>query len=141
MKMKNLKFDLHITIVSIIDLSSVKMKEKDLVYSYHIDPEVPSLLIGDPGRLRQVMDNFISNAIKFTNEGEIVVNVTLDEETDSHATVRFTIRDTGIGIPSNKLGCLFEPFSQVDASTTREYGGIGLGLALSKQNYRCYGRT
>ncbi len=132
LKIRNFKFDLYILLASTINPYSVKMKEKGLVYSYHIDPKVPSSLIGDPGRLRQIMNNFISNAIKFTKEGEIAINVTLDEETDSHATVRFAIRDTGIGIPSNKIEGLFKPFSQVDASTTREYGGIGLGLAISK---------
>ena len=133
LEMEDLKFDLRFMVESIINLFAVKVEEKGLEYSCFIDPEVPSFLIGDPGRLRQVMNNFISNAIKFTRDGEIAVNVTLDEETDSHVTVRFTIRDTGIGIPSNRLYRLFKPFSQVDASTTREYGGTGLGLAISKQ--------
>lgn len=133
LEMESIKFDLRVIVEGIINLFAVEVEEKGLEYLCFIDPEIPSFLIGDPGRLRQVMNNLINNAIKFTKEGEIAVNVTLDKETDSHATVRFDIRDTGIGIRSNHLDRLFKPFSQVDASTTREYGGTGLGLAISKQ--------
>jgi PAS domain S-box-containing protein len=133
LELENIKFDLRVMLESVINLFAFRVEEKNLQYSCFVHPNVPSFLIGDPGRLRQVMNNLIGNAIKFTNDGEIAVNVTLDEETDSYATVRFAIRDTGIGIPANRLDRLFQPFSQVDASTTRKYGGTGLGLAISKQ--------
>ncbi len=133
LEIEKIEFDLRTMVESAVHLFSVKAEEKGLGYFCFVEPKVPQLLIGDPGRLRQVINNFISNAIKFTKDGEIVVSVTLDEEVDSHATVRFVIRDTGIGIPSSRLDRLFKSFSQADASTTREYGGTGLGLAISKQ--------
>ena len=133
LEMENISFDLRVTVENPINLFAVKADKNGLGFSCFIDPEVPSLLNGDPGRLRQVLTNFISNAIKFTKNGEVAVNVTLAEETNSHATVRFAVQDTGIGIPANRRDRLFKSFSQVDASTTRNYGGTGLGLAISKQ--------
>jgi PAS domain S-box-containing protein len=97
------------------------------------DPTVPVLLRGDPGRLRQVLHNLASNALKFTQSGDVVIRVTLEEDHEEDATLRFSVRDSGIGIPEEKRGLLFDKFSQVDASTTRLYGGTGLGLAISKQ--------
>ena len=132
-EIEKIKFDLRTMVESVANFFAVKVEEKGIGYSCFISPEVPSFLIGDQNRLRQIMNNFISNAIKFTKDGEIAINVTLDEETHSHASVRFAIRDSGIGIPANCLDRLFNPFSQVDVSTTREYGGTGLGLSISKQ--------
>ena len=133
LELENIDFDLRVTVESAINLFAVKADQNGLGFFCFIDPEVPSLLNGDPGRLRQVLNNFITNAIKFTKNGEVAVNITLAEETNSHATVRFAVRDTGIGIPAKHKDRLFKSFSQVDASTTRKYGGTGLGLAISKQ--------
>ncbi|MCP5002710.1 MAG: response regulator, partial [Planctomycetes bacterium] len=133
MELENIDFDLRITVESIIDVFAVKTEEKDIGFSCFINPEIPSLLRSDPGRLRQVLVNFVSNAIKFTKEGEVTISVNLTEETESHVTVRFNVKDSGIGIPANGTDLLFKSFSQVDTSTTRKYGGTGLGLAISKQ--------
>ena len=133
MMMEKIDFELHVTVDSVINLFTVKAEERGLGLSCFIAPEVPSLLQGDPGRLRQVLINLISNAIKFTNNGKVDLCINQIKETDSHTTLRFIIRDTGIGIPGDRINRLFQSFSQVDTSTTRKYGGTGLGLAISRQ--------
>jgi len=90
-------------------------------------PDVPSLLRGDPGRLRQVLVNLGGNAVKFTSRGTMAIRAELERSDASSAAVRFSVADTGIGIPADRLDTLFAPFEQVDASTTRKYGGTGLG--------------
>jgi signal transduction histidine kinase/HPt (histidine-containing phosphotransfer) domain-containing protein len=97
------------------------------------EASVPTRLRGDPGRLRQIVTNLTTNAIKFTQEGEVVVRVTLEAKGEFDCLLRFSVRDTGIGIPEDKIGVLFDKFSQVEVSTTRKYGGTGLGLAIAKQ--------
>ncbi|WP_319522195.1 response regulator [uncultured Desulfosarcina sp.] len=98
-----------------------------------IDDHIPAMVNGDPLRFRQVITNLLGNAPKFTESGEIELSMDLDEETDEAVKLHATIRDTGIGIPENKLGTIFEPFQQADGSTTRKYGGTGLGLSICKQ--------
>jgi len=107
--------------------------KKGLAFRCDIAPDVPLFLRGDPGRLRQILTNLAGNAVKFTKEGEISVECALQGESAHYALLRFSVRDTGIGVPRDKMPELFEKFSQVDASSTRQHGGTGLGLAISKQ--------
>ncbi len=111
----------------------LRAADKGLELACRIDPEIPHTLLGDAGRLRQILINLAGNALKFTQEGEVVIAVELEEQTEQAVELHFTVRDTGIGIPEDKLTRVFESFSQVDASTTRKYGGTGLGLAISSQ--------
>ena len=131
--LETIDFDLRTAVEETGDILAVKAEEKGLEFMYFVDPEAPSLLRGDPGRLRQVLINLANNAIKFTETGEVAISVTLESETDTQATIRCAVRDTGIGIHADKMERLFQSFTQVDASTTRKYGGTGLGLAISKQ--------
>jgi signal transduction histidine kinase/CheY-like chemotaxis protein/HPt (histidine-containing phosphotransfer) domain-containing protein len=133
LEMEALDFNLRILMDDFATMMSFMAQEKQLELICAVSPETPALLQGDPGRLRQVLVNLVGNAIKFTREGEISVRVSLESETDETAAIRFSIRDTGIGIPNDKLPSLFHQFTQVDTSTTRKYGGTGLGLAISKQ--------
>ncbi len=128
-----LDFDLTSLLEDFAASLAVRAHEKGLELLYDVDPRVPTRLRGDPGRLRQVLNNLAGNAVKFTSTGEVAVRVSMADENEADALLRFSVRDTGIGIPANKIGMVFEKFSQVDASTTRKYGGTGLGLAISKQ--------
>ena len=130
---EELDFDLRLALDEIAELASIKADEKDLEFANFVHPNVPSLLSGDPGRLRQVLLNLATNAIKFTRQGEVVVEASLVSEEADRAILRFAVRDTGIGIPKDRLGRLFKSFSQVDSSTTRKFGGTGLGLVISKR--------
>ena len=104
--------------------------KKGLEFAYYIPPEAPDNVRGDKGRLRQILINLLGNSIKFTSNGEIIVNVGLESLTEDGIYLHFSVHDSGIGIPPEKLNNIFKPFEQVDASTTREYGGTGLGLAI-----------
>ncbi len=126
-------FDLSHAISSIIQLFDPKIKEKNVALIKECDGDIPTFLMGDPMRLRQIMLNLISNAIKFTSEGCITVNVCKLKETDSTITIRFDVTDTGIGIPANRLEHIFNDFEQASHETTSSYGGTGLGLAIVKQ--------
>ena len=126
-------FDLRRTLDDVVQILAVRTREKKLELIYSIDPQVPALLKGDPGRLRQVIMNLANNAVKFTAKGEVVIEVTMIHEYGDSVELRFAVRDTGIGIPKDHQGRLFQSFSQVDSSTTRKFGGTGLGLAISKK--------
>jgi signal transduction histidine kinase/CheY-like chemotaxis protein len=117
------------------DLRTIAMKaqEKNLELVYEIDDAIPDNLVGDPGRLRQIVLNLVSNAVKFTLQGEVALNVTLESQSAELVVLHFAIRDTGIGIPSEKQQLVFAAFSQADSSTTRRFGGTGLGLSISRQ--------
>jgi len=112
---------------------AIRANQKGLELACRLAPEVPEYLIGDPGRLRQIITNLVGNAIKFTEQGEVVVRVSVDSQREHGVTLHFTVRDTGIGIPPEKQQTIFEAFEQADASTTRRYGGTGLGLAITSQ--------
>ncbi|MCD4678731.1 MAG: PAS domain S-box protein, partial [Desulfobacula sp.] len=131
--LENINFDLRVTLDEASDLIAIKAHEKDLEFINVFEHKVPSLLCGDPGRLRQILINLAGNSIKFTQKGEVAVRTTLDSEDEIHSTIRISVTDTGIGIPKDRMDRLFKSFSQVDGSTTRKYGGTGLGLTISKQ--------
>jgi PAS domain S-box-containing protein len=132
LKLETLDFDLRSTLKDTADLLALGVREKGLEMVCLVEPAIPSLLHGDPGRLRQILVNLGGNAVKFTEKGEIVIRASLEDEDERTVTIRFAVSDTGIGIPANRQDILFSPFTQVDGSTTRQYGGTGLGLAISK---------
>ena len=127
--------DVREAVDDVLDLLAESAQRKGIVLAAVIDPAVPSVLRGDPGRLRQVLTNLVGNAVKFTEQGGVVVRVApaSGAEAADHLTLRFSVEDTGIGIPMELQSHLFEAFTQGDSSTTRRYGGTGLGLAISKQ--------
>jgi PAS domain S-box-containing protein len=126
-------FSLRQCIEESLDLLSTRAAEKNLELAYLFEPQTPKAIVGDVTRLRQVLVNLLGNAVKFTQEGEIVVSVRCDNPREERCKIEFAVKDTGIGIPRDRLNRLFKPFSQVDASTTRKFGGTGLGLAISKR--------
>jgi signal transduction histidine kinase/HPt (histidine-containing phosphotransfer) domain-containing protein len=131
--LETIDFDLRTTVEDVADMQAPRAHNKGLEIACMVYPEAPLRLRGDPGRVRQILFNLVGNAVKFTEKGEVVIRVSLEEETYTHATVRFAVTDTGIGIPQYRMDLLFRPFSQLDSSMTRKYGGTGLGLAISKQ--------
>ncbi|MBF0230447.1 MAG: response regulator [Desulfamplus sp.] len=161
LELENIGFDLKIVLEEVNDLLAIKAQGKGLEYLCIVESDVYPLLFGDPGRLRQIIINLMGNSIKFTKQGDVSIRVSVEKDSqmkknalidnklqvesvpqienpnqrreDSYTTLRFSISDTGIGIPENGVKSLFESFYQVDSSTTRKYGGTGLGLAISKQ--------
>jgi signal transduction histidine kinase/CheY-like chemotaxis protein/HPt (histidine-containing phosphotransfer) domain-containing protein len=141
LEVEKIPFDLHATVEPVIELMAHKSKGKSLEMAYFADPGVPPRLVGDPGRVRQVITNLVNNAIKFTERGKVVVRIGVVRRVDRVATLRFTVEDTGIGIPESRFNRLFQAFSQVDASITRKYGGSGLGLVICKKLCELMGGT
>lgn len=127
------EFDLYSLFDEFITSIAFRAEEKNLKLNCSVAPDLPEYFLGDPGRIRQILYNLVGNAIKFTHEGEIVIAIEMPEQTDDYSLIRFKVRDTGIGIPEEKLQLLFHNFSQTSASIARKYGGTGLGLAISKQ--------
>ncbi len=127
------EFDLRDSFAMALQGLSQRAAEKGVELAFRVDPRVPPCLVGDPGRLHQILVNLSGNAIKFTDDGEIVVDVTLDEETEAEVLLHVQVRDTGSGIPKEKLQTIFEPFTQADSSARRRFGGSGLGLSICRQ--------
>lgn len=141
LELEILDFDLRNTMEDIADVLAMTAFRKDLELSCLVNHNVPALVCGDPGRLRQILINLANNAIKFTESGEVVLCAEVKTEDSDRVVVQFSVKDTGIGIPADRISCLFHSFSQVDASTTRKFGGTGLGLAISKQLAELMGGT
>jgi len=133
LELEYIDFDLRVLLDNLASIFSTTAQARGIEFKCIADLSVPTNLRGDPGRLRQVLTNLSGNGIKFTEKGEVVVRVALVEAGESDCLLRFSVHDTGIGIGEDKIGVLFQKFSQVEVSTTRKYGGTGLGLAISKQ--------
>ena len=133
LSIKNVSFEIKKLLDEITKAHSVRVNEKNLELLYTFSSSIPPYLVGDPNRLKQILNNLISNAVKFTEQGEIVIEIRKKETSGNRILLQFSVRDTGIGISSENMKLLFQSFSQVDGSNTRKYGGTGLGLVISKQ--------
>jgi len=133
MELEKIPFRLRDVVGDAVQVLAVPASQKGLELVYRVAPDAPEQVLGDPGRLRQILVNLVGNAIKFTERGEVVVDVRGESPTTDAALLHFAVRDTGIGIPAEKRDCIFEAFRQCDSSTTRRFGGTGLGLTISAQ--------
>ena len=133
MELDPIPFSLRSDIEDALQSLSLRAHEKGLELACDIAEDVPAVVVGDPGRLRQIILNLAGNAIKFTDHGEVILRVQIDSQQDKPVRLHFSVRDTGVGIPPEKQGLIFEPFSQADGSTTRRHGGTGLGLTICKR--------
>ncbi|MHB8919099.1 MAG: response regulator, partial [Desulfocucumaceae bacterium] len=131
--LEKIDFELLPVVEGIADLLAWKSRENSISLVTFVDPSIPRFLSGDPGRLRQILLNLAGNAVKFTDHGEVVIKSTLEAAEKDHVIIQFEVSDTGIGIPEEVMGRLFQPFTQADGSTTRKYGGTGLGLSISRR--------
>ena len=131
--LEELAFDVRSWLHDTLEFVTAQAQDKGIEIAYDVAPEVPAVVVGDPGRLRQVLVNLLSNAVKFTARGEVIVNVSVDHMLDEALLMRVAVRDTGPGIPADRLEALFEPFTQADSAITRNYGGTGLGLTISRR--------
>lgn len=134
-------FDIRDCVGDTMATLGVQAHKKKLELAYEILPDVPSMVVGDPGRLRQVLVNLVGNAIKFTDRGDVVVTVKVNARTDDEVILNFAVSDTGIGIPPDKCNAVFDAFEQVDSSATRRYSGTGLGLSICRELVRMMGGT
>ncbi|MCP4657286.1 MAG: response regulator [bacterium] len=141
LELETIDFDLRTIVEETTEILKPEFQDKGLELACLVYRDVPSWLRGDPGRLRQVLLNLAGNAVKFTAKGEVIIRVMLEQEIDTHAALRFTVTDTGIGIAPERQAQLFQSFSQLDVSATRRYGGTGLGLAISKHLTEMMGGT
>lgn len=131
--LESLNFNLRRTVDEVFSILRVQAAAKGIRLDWRVAPEVPQVVKGDPGRLRQILTNLAANAVKFTDRGEVTLLATAGDATERAGAIHFILTDTGVGIPAEKAASLFSPFTQADASTTRRYGGTGLGLVISKQ--------
>ncbi len=141
MQLETIDMELRATVAEIASALGLQAANKGLELVTHVHASVPEIVRGDPGRLRQILVNLIGNAIKFTGEGEVFVEVTVEAAADADVTLRFSVTDTGMGIPTERIGNLFNAFTQVDSSTTRHFGGSGLGLSIVKHLAALMGGT
>jgi two-component system, sensor histidine kinase and response regulator len=126
-------FSIHEAVAETMKMAALRAHQKGLELAFEMDDRVPENLVGDDGRLRQIIVNLVGNAVKFTEQGEVVLSVAVDSSQGDNLVLHFQVRDTGIGIPAEKLGRVFEAFEQADTSTTRQFGGTGLGLTISQR--------
>jgi signal transduction histidine kinase len=133
LKLESAHFNIKQLVEGIIKFHSPSAFEKRIELNYMFSSNIPEVLVGDPNRLQQVLNNLVNNAIKFTEEGNVTVAVKLNEIVDENIVLQFSVSDTGIGIAHDQIDKLFKSFSQIDGSYTRKFGGTGLGLAISKQ--------
>ena len=131
--LEQINFSLRDEVGNTMKSLALRAHHKRLELACHIGLDVPDDLEGDPHRLRQVLFNLVGNALKFTERGEVLLDVTLERQTDDEIELHFVVRDTGIGVPAEKLAAIFQPFEQADSSTTRRYGGTGLGLGIASR--------
>jgi signal transduction histidine kinase/NO-binding membrane sensor protein with MHYT domain/CheY-like chemotaxis protein len=132
LELEPINFDLHAAMEEVTDILKLQIQDKDIELLVHFDSVVPRFVIGDPGRVRQILLNLTGNAIKFTEKGHVLISILGKQEGDDKIRLFFKVEDTGIGIPENKLEYIFDKFSQAEESTTRNFGGTGLGLAICK---------
>ncbi|HTU26396.1 MAG TPA: response regulator, partial [Pirellulales bacterium] len=133
LELESIAFDLRENLESTMQMLAMRAAEQETELACHLPPDLPSALLGDPGRLRQIVVNLCGNAIKFTKRGEVLLDVTQEERREHDIRLHFRVRDTGIGIPQEKQTVIFAAFSQADSSMSRQFGGTGLGLAISAQ--------
>ena len=133
LELEAIEFDVRETVEAIVKILGIRAAAKNLKLAVDLDPAIPSRMLGDAGRLRQILINLTGNAIKFTEHGEVVIRAEQSRETAGEVELHFSVEDTGIGIPVNKQQEVFNAFSQADSSLTRTFGGTGLGLTISSQ--------
>lgn len=133
LELEPIEFNLERTLESITNMLTLHAQEKNLELLVHCHPDIPEILIADVGRIRQIITNLLSNALKFTENGHVFIEVRVKEEDDNHIRLFFEVHDTGIGIPEDKIDYIFSKFTQAEESTTRKFGGTGLGLAISQE--------